>query len=157
MSAAAADSPSIPKQAGVERMAACTPSIQAIAARAVDIESQRAPLLAGPAEVLIGRRHDGSLFRRVGTCISYGDKAIGASHVLPTRGAARYTRGLRVGEYRRTVTCRAVTSKESGAFPGVLRGAARVERFGGRARSGDVRAAKYRGAGALWLAHNCGN
>ena len=31
--------------------------------------------------------------------MSYGDKVIGTNHVLPTRGAARYTGGLWVGKY----------------------------------------------------------
>lgn len=39
-----------------------------------------------------------------GTCVSYGDKVIGTNHVLPPRGAARYTGGLWVGKYLRTVT-----------------------------------------------------
>ena len=38
--------------------------------------------------------HDyGALFLGEGTCVSYGDKVIGTNHVLPTRGAARYTGG----------------------------------------------------------------
>lgn len=33
----------------------------------------------------------GALFLGEQTCVSYGDKVIGTNHVLPTRGAARYT------------------------------------------------------------------
>ena len=41
------------------------------------------------------KMHDyGALFLGEGTCVSYGDKVIGTNHVLPTRGAARYTGGL---------------------------------------------------------------
>ena len=49
--------------------------------------------------------HDyGALFLGENTCVSYGDKVIGTNHVLPTLGAARYTGGLWVGKYLRTVT-----------------------------------------------------
>ena len=54
--------------------------------------------------------HDyGALFLGEGTCVSYGDKVIGTNHVLPTRGAARYTGGLWVGKYLKTVTYQEVT------------------------------------------------
>ena len=43
-------------------------------------------------------RDYGALFLGEGTCVSYGDKVIGTNHVLPTRGAARYTGGLWVGQ-----------------------------------------------------------
>ena len=54
--------------------------------------------------------HDyGALFLGENTCVSYGDKVIGTNHVLPTRGAARYTGGLWVGKYLKTVTYQEVT------------------------------------------------
>ena len=43
-------------------------------------------------------RNYGALFLGEGTCVSYGDKVIGTNHMLPTRGAARYTGGLWVGQ-----------------------------------------------------------
>jgi sulfopropanediol 3-dehydrogenase len=108
-----------------------------------------------PREAL-DKMHDyGALFLGEGTCVSYGDKVIGTNHVLPTRGAARYTGGLWVGKYLRTVTYSEVTDTESSAFFGELCGrAARVERFEGHARSGDVRAAKYRGTTLPWTTHS---
>jgi sulfopropanediol 3-dehydrogenase len=111
-------------------------------------------LTQNPREAL-DKMHDyGALFLGEGTCVSYGDKVIGTNHVLPTRGAARYTGGLWVGKYLRTVTYQEVTNTESSAFFGELCGrAARVERFEGHARSGDVRAAKYRGTTLPWSDH----
>lgn len=107
-----------------------------------------------PREALEKMRHYGALFLGEGTCVSYGDKVIGTNHVLPTRGAARYTGGLWVGKYLRTVTYQEVVNQESSAFLGELTGrAARVERFEGHARSGDVRAAKYAGAALPWSDH----
>jgi sulfopropanediol 3-dehydrogenase len=111
-------------------------------------------LTENPREAL-DKMHDyGALFLGEGTCVSYGDKVIGTNHVLPTRGAARYTGGLWVGKYLRTVTYSEVTNPESSAFFGELCGrAARVERFEGHARSGDVRAAKYHGTSLPWTTH----
>ncbi len=104
-----------------------------------------------PRRALDAMKHYGALFLGEGTCVSYGDKTIGTNHVLPTRGAARYTGGLWVGKYLRTVTYQEVTDRESSAMLGEVTGrAARVERFEGHARSGDVRVAKYRGTPLAW-------
>ncbi len=96
--------------------------------------------------------HDfGALFLGEGTCVSYGDKVIGTNHVLTTKGAARYTGGLWVGKYLKTVTYQEVTNPESAAELGRICGrASRVELFEGHARSGDVRAAKYAGDELPW-------
>jgi len=101
----------------------------------------------------LDKMHDfGALFLGEGTCVSYGDKVIGTNHVLPTRGAARYTGGLWVGKYLKTVTYQEVREPESSATLGEVCGrAARVELFEGHARSGDVRAAKVRGERPQWL------
>jgi sulfopropanediol 3-dehydrogenase len=108
-------------------------------------------LTADPRGALERMRHYGALFLGEGTCVSYGDKAIGTNHVLPTRGAARYTGGLWVGKYLRTVTYQEVKDPDASARLGELCGrASRVELFEGHARSGDVRAAKYAGADLPW-------
>ncbi|MGY1705836.1 histidinol dehydrogenase [Geodermatophilus sp. SYSU D00697] len=104
-----------------------------------------------PRRALQEMRNYGALFLGEGTCVSYGDKVIGTNHVLPTRGAARYTGGLWVGKYLRTVTYQEVTDRAASAALGELCGrAARIELFEGHARSGDVRAAKYAGAELPW-------
>lgn len=111
-------------------------------------------LTENPREALEKMHDYGALFLGEGTCVSYGDKVIGTNHVLPTRGAARYTGGLWVGKYLRTVTYQEVTDQASSAFFGELCGrAARVERFEGHARSGDVRVAKYAGTPLRWSNH----
>ena len=108
-------------------------------------------LTARPREALAAMRNYGALFLGEGTCVSYGDKVIGTNHTLPTRGAARYTGGLWVGKFLKTVTYQEVTNNESSAALGELCGrASRVELFEGHARSGDVRAAKYAGAPLPW-------
>jgi sulfopropanediol 3-dehydrogenase len=108
-------------------------------------------LTAQPRDALKAMRNYGALFLGEGTCVSYGDKVIGTNHTLPTRGSARYTGGLWVGKYLRTVTYQEVTSQAASAELGQLCGrAARVEMFEGHARSGDVRASKYQGAALPW-------
>ena len=108
-----------------------------------------------PREALEKMHDYGALFLGEGTCVSYGDKVIGTNHVLPTRGAARYTGGLWVGKFLRTVTYQEVRDIESSAMLGEVCGrASRVERFEGHARSGDVRVAKYRGSKLPWFDYN---
>jgi histidinol dehydrogenase len=110
-------------------------------------------LTVSPRDALTRMRNYGALFLGEGTCVSYGDKVIGTNHVLPTRGAARYTGGLWVGKYLKTVTYQEVRDPESSALLGDVCGrASRVEFFEGHARSGDVRAAKVRGNRPAWLA-----
>ncbi len=104
-----------------------------------------------PREALEKMRDYGALFLGEGTCVSYGDKVIGTNHTLPTRKSARYTGGLWVGKYLKTVTYQEVRDTFSSAQLGEMCGrASRVELFEGHARSGDVRATKYAGAPLPW-------
>ncbi|GAA1081300.1 histidinol dehydrogenase [Nocardiopsis composta] len=108
-------------------------------------------LTADPRRALEEMTDYGALFLGEGTCVSYGDKVIGTNHVLPTRGAARYTGGLWVGKYLKTVTYQEVRDPAASVDLGRLCGrASRVELFEGHARSGDVRAAKYAGDPLPW-------
>jgi sulfopropanediol 3-dehydrogenase len=105
-----------------------------------------------PRRALDQMSNYGALFLGAGTCVSFGDKVIGTNHVLPTRGSARYTGGLWVGKYLRTVTYQEVTDPASSAKLGEICGrAARVELFEGHARSGDLRAAALDGGAPEWL------
>lgn len=104
-----------------------------------------------PRQALTKLRDYGALFLGEGTCVSYGDKVIGTNHTLPTRGAARYTGGLWVGKYLKTVTYQEVVNADTSAQLGELCGrTARVELFEGHARAGDIRQAKVRGTSPSW-------
>ena len=93
-----------------------------------------------PRLALENMRNYGALFLGALTCVSYGDKVIGTNHVLPTRRAARYTGGLWVGKYLKTVTYQEITDESSSSLLGEVCGrASRVEFFEGHARSGDIR------------------
>jgi sulfopropanediol 3-dehydrogenase len=54
-------------------------------------------------------RNYGSLFLGPDSTVAFSDKSIGTNHVLPTRGAARYTGGLWVGKFLKTLTYQEVT------------------------------------------------
>lgn len=53
----------------------------------------------------------GSLFLGEHSTVVYSDKAIGTNHVLPTSGAARYTGGLWVGKFLKTLTYQKVNAE----------------------------------------------
>ncbi|PGG96707.1 histidinol dehydrogenase [Helicocarpus griseus UAMH5409] len=107
-----------------------------------------------PREALERMKNYGAIFLGEKTCVSYGDKVIGTNHVLPTRKAARYTGGLWVGKFLRTVTYQEVTSEKASAELGRLCGrAARAENFEGHARSGDLRAYQYLKDQHQWIEH----
>lgn len=111
-------------------------------------------LTAEPRRALAEMRDYGALFLGDKTCVSYGDKAIGTNHVLPTLGAARYTGGLWVGKFLKTVTYQEIDNAESSAELGrICARAARLENFEGHARSADVRTAKFGGDVLDWTDH----
>jgi sulfopropanediol 3-dehydrogenase len=58
----------------------------------------------------------GSLFLGSNATVVYGDKAIGTNHVLPTERAARYTGGLWVGKFIKTVTFQRVEDQGNAAI-----------------------------------------
>lgn len=57
----------------------------------------------------------GSLFIGTHATVAYSDKAIGTNHTLPTKTAARYTGGLWVGKFLKTVTTQRCTAEGSKA------------------------------------------
>ena len=85
----------------------------------------------------------GSLFIGEETTVAYGDKCSGTNHILPTKGAGKYTGGLFVGKFIKTLSFQRMT-KESTKEVGSA--AARISRYEGmeaHARTGDVRLRKY--------------
>ncbi|MDC3006921.1 histidinol dehydrogenase [Candidatus Pelagibacter sp.] len=85
----------------------------------------------------------GSLFIGEETTVAYGDKCSGTNHILPTKGAGKYTGGLFVGKFIKTLSFQRMT-KESTKEVGSA--AARISRYEGmeaHARTGDARLKKY--------------
>ncbi|MGB1175958.1 MAG: histidinol dehydrogenase [Candidatus Puniceispirillaceae bacterium] len=85
----------------------------------------------------------GSLFLGEETTVSYGDKASGTNHVLPTSGAARYTGGLSVHKYMKIVTWQKSTREGAKQIAEATARISRLEGMEGHARAADVRLAKY--------------
>ena len=85
----------------------------------------------------------GSLFLGEETTVSYGDKASGTNHVLPTSGAASYTGGLSVHKYMKIVTWQQATREGSKRVEQATARISRLEGMEGHARAADVRLAKY--------------
>ncbi|MHA6265380.1 histidinol dehydrogenase [uncultured Aliiroseovarius sp.] len=81
----------------------------------------------------------GSLFLGKETTVAFGDKTSGPNHVLPTSGAARYTGGLSVHKFTKTVTwqrCNDVASHELALRTARI---SRVEGMEGHARAAELR------------------
>lgn len=85
----------------------------------------------------------GSLFLGEETTVSYGDKATGTNHVLPTSGAASYTGGLSVHKYMKIVTWQRATREGAKGVAQATARISRLEGMEGHARAADVRLAKY--------------
>lgn len=86
----------------------------------------------------------GALFLGERTNVAYGDKVIGTNHTLPTGRAARYTGGLWVGKFMKTVTYQRVTSDAASAEIG--RYCSRLcvmEGFLGHAEQANVRVRRF--------------
>ena len=85
----------------------------------------------------------GSLFLGEETTVSYGDKASGTNHVLPTSGAAAYTGGLSVHKYMKIVTWQRATREGSKPVAEATARISRLEGMEGHARTADIRLRKY--------------
>jgi sulfopropanediol 3-dehydrogenase len=88
----------------------------------------------------------GALFLGPRTNVAYGDKVIGTNHTLPTGKAARYTGGLWVGKFLKTVTYQRVLTDEASAKIGeVCSRLCMLEGFAGHAEQANVRVRRYGG------------
>ncbi|NCQ25318.1 MAG: histidinol dehydrogenase, partial [Roseovarius sp.] len=88
----------------------------------------------------------GSLFLGKTTTVAFGDKAAGPNHVLPTSGAARYTGGLSVHKFLKTVTWQEVDDRALPDLARITASLSRAERMEGHARSADIRMIAARAA-----------
>lgn len=88
----------------------------------------------------------GALFLGPRTNVAYGDKVIGTNHTLPTNKAARYTGGLWVGKFLKTVTYqRVLTDKASAMIGEYCSRLCMLEGFAGHAEQANVRVRRYGG------------
>jgi sulfopropanediol 3-dehydrogenase len=85
----------------------------------------------------------GSLFLGEETTVAFGDKASGPNHILPTKGAARYSGGLSVHKFIKTVTWQRMTREANRDVAQVTARISRLEGMEAHARTADDRLAKY--------------
>jgi sulfopropanediol 3-dehydrogenase len=85
----------------------------------------------------------GSLFLGEETTVAFGDKASGPNHILPTKGAARYSGGLSVHKFIKTVTWQRMTPEANRDVAPVSARISRLEGMEAHARTADARLAKY--------------
>lgn len=81
----------------------------------------------------------GSLFVGEETVVTFGDKAVGTNHTLPTQRAARYTGGLWVGKFLKTVTYQKLSQDASSRVAESSALISRAEGMLGHAISAEVR------------------
>jgi sulfopropanediol 3-dehydrogenase len=84
-------------------------------------------------------RNYGSLFVGENATVVYGDKAVGTNHVLPTMRAARYTGGLWVGKFLKTVTWQRLTDDGTRAVAPAAAAISDAELFAGHALTARLR------------------
>ncbi|HEY5635762.1 MAG TPA: histidinol dehydrogenase [Burkholderiales bacterium] len=85
----------------------------------------------------------GSLFLGEETTVAFGDKASGPNHILPTRGAARYSGGLSVHKFIKTVTWQRMSREANREIAQVTARISRLEGMEAHARTADDRLAKF--------------
>jgi sulfopropanediol 3-dehydrogenase len=85
----------------------------------------------------------GSLFLGEETTVAFGDKTAGPNHILPTKGAGRYTGGLSVGKFVKTVTWQRMSREANRDVAAVTARISRTEGMEAHARTADVRLHKY--------------
>ena len=85
----------------------------------------------------------GSLFLGEETTVAFGDKASGPNHILPTKGAARYSAGLSVHKFMKPLTWQRMTRDAAKDIAQVTARISRLEGMEAHARTADDRLEKY--------------
>ncbi len=88
-------------------------------------------------------RNYGSLFVGEESTVAYSDKTIGPNHILPTGRAARYTGGLWVGKFIKTVTYQRLTRRASARVAPVVARICEIEGMLAHKATADLREARY--------------
>lgn len=100
-------------------------------------------LTKDPQYFLDNMSNYGALFLGEETNVSFGDKVIGTNHTLPTMGAARYTGGLWVGKFIKTVTYQRCTKEASRMIGEYCSRLCDLEGFKGHQAQADLRVKRY--------------
>jgi sulfopropanediol 3-dehydrogenase len=111
------------------------------------IASEHVQVMTSNPDFFLARMTNyGALFLGPRTNVAYGDKVIGTNHTLPTKKAARYTGGLWVGKFLKTVTYQRVLTDAASATVGeYCSRLCMLEGFAGHAEQANVRVRRYGG------------
>jgi sulfopropanediol 3-dehydrogenase len=122
-------------------------SEEEMVAEADRIASEHVQVMTRDPDYFLDRMTNyGALFLGPRTNVAYGDKVIGTNHTLPTMKAARYTGGLWVGKFLKTVTYQRVLTDEASAMIGeYCSRLCMLEGFAGHAEQANVRVRRYGG------------
>ncbi len=109
-----------------------------------EIASEHVEILTrDPNYFLDNMSNYGALFLGPETNVAYGDKVIGTNHTLPTKKAGRYTGGLWVGKFIKTVTYQRVTEAASALIGEYGSRLCDLEGFMGHKEQCDLRVRRY--------------
>jgi sulfopropanediol 3-dehydrogenase len=101
-------------------------------------------LTQNPRYFLENMTNYGALFLGPETNVAYGDKVIGTNHTLPTKKAGRYTGGLWVGKFLKTVTYQEVKTPAASAMVGeYCSRLCAIEYFWAHKAQADLRVRRY--------------
>jgi sulfopropanediol 3-dehydrogenase len=100
-------------------------------------------LTADPDYFLQHMTNYGALFLGPETNVAYGDKVIGTNHTLPTKQAAKYTGGLWVGKFIKTVTYQKVKPEASALVGEYCARLCELENFAAHAEQAKLRVRRY--------------
>jgi sulfopropanediol 3-dehydrogenase len=111
------------------------------------IASEHVQVMTRDPDFFLARmKNYGALFLGPRTNVAFGDKVIGTNHTLPTKKAARYTGGLWVGKFLKTVTYQRVLTDEASAMIGeYCSRLCMLEGFAGHAEQANIRVRRYGG------------
>jgi sulfopropanediol 3-dehydrogenase len=108
------------------------------------IASEHVQVLTKNPDLFLDRLTNyGALFLGPETNVAYGDKVIGTNHTLPTAKAARYTGGLWVGKFLKTVTYQRCTPGASALIGEYCSRLCGIENFAGHKAQADLRVRRY--------------
>jgi sulfopropanediol 3-dehydrogenase len=100
-------------------------------------------MTARNAYYLAKLKNYGSLFVGEESTVAYGDKGVGTNHTLPTGRAARYTGGLWVGKFLKTVTYQRLTPAASERIAPIIGRMCATEGMLAHEITADVRIQRY--------------
>src|SRR5258707_858573 len=119
-------------------------SEQEMIAQADKIGSEHVQVLTRDPKIFLdGMTNYGALFLGPETNVAFGDKVIGTNHTLPTNRASRYTGGLWVGKFLKTVTYQSCTPEASALIGEYCSRLCEIENFAGHKAQADLRVRRY--------------